>query len=95
MGGEVEFELSSEQVGCAEARGVYSEYKEAVRSGEASGIGKASEVAGWSCEEFPLAEYPLIVRCRQGSEQFATGDEHAMIRRLAERQLTEAPAPSV
>jgi hypothetical protein len=71
MGGEVEIELSSEDLSCADARGVYTQYKELVRSGQAAGIGKASEVAGWSCEEFPLAEYPLIVRCRQGAAKFA------------------------
>lgn len=70
MGGEVEIELSSEEIGCSEARAVYSAYKEAVRSGDAAGIGESSDVAGWGCEEFPLAEYPLVVRCRQGGERF-------------------------
>jgi hypothetical protein len=71
MGGEVEIELSSEEIGCAEARGIYSEFKEMIRAGEATGIGEASDVSGWSCEEFPFAEYPLIVRCRQGEKRFA------------------------
>jgi hypothetical protein len=70
MGGEVEIELSSEAMSCAESRGVYTAYKEAVRSGKAAGIGGASEVDGWSCREYPLAEYPLIVRCRQGTRRF-------------------------
>ena len=71
MGGEVEIELSSDETGCSEARAVYSAYKEAVRSGDATGIGGTSDIGGWGCEEFPFAEYPLIVRCRQGSERFA------------------------
>ncbi len=71
MGGEVEIEMSSEAIGCAEARGIYSEFKELIRSGEATGIGEASDVSNWNCKEFPLAEYPLIVRCRQGQKSFA------------------------
>lgn len=70
MGGEVVIELSSEEIGCSDARAVYSAYKEAVRSGDAAGIGDSSDVGGWGCEEFPLAEYPLVVRCRQGDERF-------------------------
>jgi hypothetical protein len=71
MGGEVEIELFSEEIGCSEARAVYSAYKEAVRSGDAAGIGGVSDVGGWGCEEFPLAEYPLIVRCRQDDKRFS------------------------
>ena len=71
MGGEVEIEFSSGAVGCAEARGIYSEFREMVRAGEAAGMEEASAVSGWSCEEFPFAKYPLIVRCRKGAEDFA------------------------
>jgi hypothetical protein len=70
MGGEVEIELSSESMSCAEARGIYVAFREAVRTGEAPGIGESSEVEGWRCQEYPLAEYPLIVRCRQGARRF-------------------------
>jgi hypothetical protein len=70
MGGEVEIEASSEDLGCAESRGIYTAYKEAVRSGEAAGIGRSSSIEGWRCQEYPLAEYPLIVRCRRGAQNF-------------------------
>jgi hypothetical protein len=68
----VEFELSSEAVGCSEARGIYAQFKEMVRAGEAAGIEQASEVGGgWSCEEFPFSEWPLRLRCTRGEDKFA------------------------
>jgi len=67
FGGPVEVELDSSELDCSEARDLVDQYRESGRNQ----IGESTAVAGWSCEEFPLADYPLLVRCHQADLKFA------------------------
>lgn len=67
FGGPVEIELDSSELDCQAAQEIVNEYRESGRNR----IGESTAVAGWSCEEFPFADYPLMARCRQADLKFA------------------------
>ena len=70
-GGEVEIELNTSDLTCVEARRTFGEYRDLVESDAAAGIGHTTSLdSGWACQEYPLADYPLMARCDEGSKRF-------------------------
>jgi hypothetical protein len=55
---------------CAEARAVYMTFRGMARREEIADAYEPSPVGEWTCQEYPLAEYPLLARCSRNRRQF-------------------------
>jgi hypothetical protein len=69
MGGPVRIFASAGDSGCAEARVAFETFGKVVRR-DAADASEPTPVGKWTCQQYPLADYPLMARCEQDKLQF-------------------------